>query len=946
MREEDNKNIIICPKCKGEGRKNLVLKCPHCLGVGFGVFFENRFLYCDLEISRDHIKIREKKIQIYKAVDIISYLIGISGIFLLFYWINSVQNIYGASALFFWQFKDPLILCFFLSSFFDMFIVYRLTQKKLGQKKIHNFDLLENRKFKKKKQKIKIPKNWEGLKDYPYKINITQGLGMDVINIIEKSFFSVDIKNGYKNSRYGKVSILHLFLALLEDKKVFAILFRLNIDWKGIILKINRQILKMQGMTDWKELDPKERARKDKDRIDKPIKLNIALKEILIESYMRAYKLNQEKIKPFNLIYPSYKKSEILAEILYDSEIDKEKIKNVVEWFIINEELEKNQKRYKKLALFKPKTNMDRAYTAVATPILNQFSYDITLAAKMGKLDICIGREKEIKGILESIEAGNNGVLLSGAVGVGKKSIIYGIARMMVAEEVPGFLQDKRLLELDIARLVGGVNVSEAESRILSVITEITKAKNIVIFIDNIENIIGLSSGQESSLELSEILADALERRLFFCLGAVTNRNYIKYIEGKPLGNSFSRIKIDEPDTNKSIQIVESKIKKLELRYGIFFSYPAIEQAVKLTTRYIHDNYLPQKAIKILERTAARVSKNNFNNSAAYMCNANDIAITINEITDIPTQKINENETKVLLELENEFHKRMIGQEEAVKMVANSLRRARINLRSAKRPIASFLFLGPTGVGKTELAKTVSQVYFSSEQYMIRLDMSEYQHKDSVKKVIGDADGTLGYLTEAVRKKPFALVLLDEIEKAHGDILNLFLQVMDDGRLTDGQGRTIDFTNTIIITTSNIGSIYIQKEVAQGTDLAFIKKELIRNHINQVMRPELVNRFDGVVVFKPLTMGNVQDIAKLMIKNLASLLDTKGMILKAGKEGIKELARLGYDPKFGARPLRRLLQDRIENEIAKKILSGELERRDTVFINGEANLEIIKAKKL
>jgi len=307
--------------------------------------------------------------------------------------------------------------------------------------------------------------------------------------------------------------------------------------------------------------------------------------------------------------------------------------------------------------------------------------------------------------------------------------------------------------------------------------------------------------------------------------------------------------------------------------------------------------------------------------------------------------KITEEESDILLNLEAKIHERMINQEEAVNMVAASLRRARAEMSENKRPIASFLFLGPTGVGKTELAKTVADIYFGSEKNMIRLDMSEYQHQDSIGKMIGET-GSRGYLTEAVRKAPFSLILLDEIEKAHKDILNLFLQVMDDGRLTDAGGRTIDFTNAIIIATSNAGAVFIQEQLRAGINIEMIKEDLINEYLNKVMRPELLNRFDGIIVFKPLSMANVEAIAGLMLKGIGKMLEAKGIRMKVAREAVKKLARAGFDPKFGARPLRRLLQDKIENVIANKILSGELVRRDTLVIDSSAEIKIEKRQKL
>ena len=362
-----------------------------------------------------------------------------------------------------------------------------------------------------------------------------------------------------------------------------------------------------------------------------------------------------------------------------------------------------------------------------------------------------------------------------------------------------------------------------------------------------------------------------------------------------------------------------------------------------MTTQYIHDKYLPEKAITILDQVAVKVSKKRGEQS---IVTHEDIAQIVSESTGIPVTKISETESKVLLHLEDKIHERMIDQEEAVKMVSASLRRARAGIREGKRPIASFLFLGPTGVGKTELAKAVAEIYFGSERYMVRVDMSEYQHPDSIPKMIGDERGAVGYLTEAVRKSPFSLVLLDEFEKAHPQILNLFLQVMDDGRLTDGQGRTIDFTNSIIIATSNAGALFIQEQIRAGVKIEDIKEALINEHLNKVMRPELINRFDGIIVFKPLSIECVVDIARLMLNKTKNMLEAKGIGLDIAEEGIRKLAELGFDPKFGARPLRRVLQEKIDDEVANKILAGELKRRDTVIINAEATIDIEKAKSL
>ena len=608
--------------------------------------------------------------------------------------------------------------------------------------------------------------------------------------------------------------------------------------------------------------------------------------------------------------------------------------------------MRQDYKIFKKMARLKPASSMNRAYTSVASPTVDYFSRDMTVMAKYGYYEFCVARDQEIRQIFESLEGGSSGVLLVGQNGCGKRTIIEGIAQLMVKEEVPHFFKDKRLVELDVSRLLSGTSPSQAQDRILQIINEMRRSKNIILYIENIENIMGISAGAEESLELSEVLAETLSRRGIYCLASVDSENYTNYIEGKALAQVMSVINVKEPDFNDAVYMIESKIAGIEGRYGIYFDYNSIEAAVNLSVKYINDKFLPAKAIEIIRAVAVKNSKMVANDPSKKICSQHDVAEVVSDLTGILVSKVSESESEKLLNLEEKIHNRMIGQEEAVKAVAGSLRRARAQLREGSRPIASFLFLGPTGVGKTELAKSVSEIYFGAEDDMIRLDMSEYQLADSVKKMIGDTDGTLGYLTEAVRKKPFSLILFDEIEKSHPDILNLFLQILDDGRLTDGQGRTINFTNTIIISTSNAGALFIQEAVKENMANEIIKQTLIDEHLIKVMRPELINRFDGIIVFKPLTLDNILSIAKLMINKMAKNLETKGIELLYDDAGLLKLAKEGYDPKFGARPLRRLLQDKIENEIANLIIGKQLDRRDIVFINERGEIETQKAKKL
>ncbi|MDO8668391.1 MAG: ATP-dependent Clp protease ATP-binding subunit, partial [bacterium] len=817
------------------------------------------------------------------------------------------------SAFAFWRSQSIFILLFWVSLIADMFIIYRLSEEEAAKQKIKKAKYGEG-------EGESLPDNWAEFKKSrgKNKIEVSKGFSLAAQKTVEQAFILAS------RAKHAEIKPIHLFFCLLKNGPAAALFSRLNVDSAKLISNLKNQLLALKISV-------------------KPVTISPELKKIFLEAYIGALNLKQKKVEPIHFILPCCEYDKNLNEILYDLEINQDKINNVIHWFAISQRLMENYRLYRRAARFKPSTNMDRAYTAVATPILNHFSYDLTLAAKWGRLELCVGREDEVKSIFQSLESGKNGVLLRGLNGVGKKMIIGQIARQMVEEDVPKILRDKRLLELDVSRLVSGATPAAAEERLLVIIDEVARAGNIILFIDNLENLMGITAGAEESLELSEVLSSAISRRDLICLASISESNYVKYLENKPLSNVMAKVEINEPDNNLAIQMIESKIGYYEAKFKIYFTYDSIAKAVELAAKYLHDEFLPAKAVDILESIAAEVSKNKGINS---LVEAEDVAKVLSLKTKIPLTKITEKESEVLLNLEEKIHNRMIDQVEAVAMVSASLRRARTELREAKRPIASFLFLGPTGVGKTELAKTVAEVYFGDEDYMVRLDMSEYQRPESVEKMIGSPNGVLGYLTEAARKAPFCLILLDEFEKAHPDILNLFLQVMDDGRLTDGQGRTIDFTNCIIIATSNIGAVYIQDQIKAGTPLDQIKESLVNDQLNKYLKPELINRFDGVMVFKPLSIEDVESITKLMLNKVRRLLEAKGISLEYEEAGIKKIAELGFDPKFGARPLRRLIQEKIENEIANIILKEGIKRRDTVIIDGEAGISVRRRREL
>ncbi len=831
---KQNIQFIICPVCEGSGKNKYNLACSDCSGMGVGAFYGGAFFYWGPRMGIAIIKLSHLKKKADLLVNFLAFTVGLIGLLALFWWVWANSGGGNIEDLLFWKHKHWMLLVFWLSVLFDMFVFYRLSEAAAAKQKIKKSN---NKKIIKTDE---LPDNWDELKKFKLKVDVSSGFGDNAIVAVEDSYLIA------RKLKHKQVEIMHLFFSLFKDKSVSAFFSRLNINEKKLIEKIQERISRAiaEGKTN----------------------LSVEIKKVLIEAYLTAMNFKQNAVNPIDLILPCQSRDEVLAEILYDLEIDKNKIINCLAWFRINDKMLEQYRAYRKMAGFKPSNNMDRAYTSVATPVLNHLANDLTIAAKWGRLAFSVARDKEIKDIFQQFQSGHTGVVLTGEDGVGKNSIIEAIAQLMVEEAVPKILKDKRLVKLDVSRLVSGATASQAQERLLTIIDEVIRAGNIILYISNIENIVGISSGGEESLDLAEVLVGAIERRSIFCLATATNQNYIKYIEDTPLGNVMAKIKINEPDGNQAIQIIESKIGPLETKYKVYFSYNALENVIKLSQKYMHNNYLPAKAVKLLELIAVKVSQSK---GEWGVVSKDDIAKAVSEATGIPVSKVTEEESDILLNMEDKIHERMINQEEAVSMVASSLRRARAQLTSNKRPIASFLFLGPTGVGKTELAKTVADIYFGNEKSMIRV-------------------------------------------------------VMDDGRLTDGQGRTIDFTNSIIISTSNAGAVYIQNEVAAGTDIEKIKDVLINEKLNQIMRPELINRFDGVIVFKPLSEGNVLDITRLMLARIEKTLEVKGIRMRAEEGGIKILAREGYDPKFGARPLRRLLQDKVENTIANKILAGRL----------------------
>lgn len=908
-------NFLECSSCNNTGKTDQG-KCEKCSGLGMGVLFRDYFLYWGkrvdaLQISQDKIK---KFVQY--VINIALILFGLLGGLALGWRIWQL----GEEAILtlpFWQGKNFYLLIFWLSLLTDLYLYYRFTRE--GEKMT---DVLSESVYS-EKDMPETPElaNWDkvGRLKNSFKIDVAESFSEESMKLLHK---------GWKLARRLKskeATPLHLFATILSSKKVAVIFTRLGISFGALKDRVIKSLAKSEKAGE--------------------TVISSNLRKTLVEAYLEAYFNGKKRVELTEILLPLVKNDQAVQEIMYDLEVSLDKLANAVEWIRINEHLRKKWQESRRLAGFKPKGIMDRAMTAVATPYLDQFSEDLTRLAKAGYLVPCIGREKEIEQIFRDIEGGRKSVVLVGNPGVGKNTILEGLAERMVEERVPLILQDKRLVSLSIPALVSGASPEEAGQRLLNISHEIARAGNIVMVIPNIHEMVGVSggAGEGKGVDLSEVLVEEVSAGYFFVLSTTTPEKYSKNLEKVSLGTTLQKIIIDEPDKNLAIQILEAKAGTIEYHSRVYFSYDALEKAVDLSDKLIHDHYLPEKAIDIIKEAADYTRKKR---GARSIVKGEDVAEIISEETKIPVTKVTEKEADKLLNLEKVMHERIVGQDEAISMVAQALRRARTELRENKRPIANFLFLGPTGVGKTETAKTVAEVYFGSEKSMIRLDMSEYQEKTSLNRLLGNS-GEGGLLTEPVRKNPFALLLLDEIEKAHPDILNLFLQVMDDGRATDGAGRLIDFTNIILIGTSNAGTKFIQTEIKKGDSAEQIKKELMEKELDNYFRPEFLNRFDGIIVFKPLLETEIQQIARLLLNGVAKKLEEqRGAVLQFTDAAVEELALAGFDPIFGARPLRRVIQEKVDDTLANLLLQDKVGRRDKIIFDKGGEIKVEKAKVL
>ena len=730
-------------------------------------------------------------------------------------------------------------------------------------------------------------------------------------------------------------------------------------------------------------------------------KYTMSARRILDDSQYEARRLNSQEVGTEHILLALIKETDCVAVKLMASE--NVNIQKVYTDILLACGSDANTAKREYAALKK-----SRNKSKTATPTLDQYSRDLTQEARMGNMDPVIGRTKEIERVMQILSRRmKNNPCMVGEPGVGKTAVVEGIAYLIAHDEVPDTVKGKRLLSLDLSSMVAGSKYrGEFEDRIKKVIGEVISDGNIILFVDELHTLIG-AGGAEGAIDASNILKPSLSRGEIQMIGATTLNEYRKYIEkDAALERRFQPVYVDEPTRDEAVEILKGLRPCYEQHHNVDISDDAVEAAVDLSIRYITDRFLPDKAIDLMDEACSRkrlgfssdrhnyekkkaveaelttlnddlekalmagnieaaaevsarqkkLAKKNARKQSSSQRNItvqeNDIADVVSVWTKIPVSKLTEKESKKLERLESELHKRVVGQEEAVTAVSRAIKRSRVGLKDPKRPMGSFLFLGPTGVGKTELSKALADIVFGSEDALIRVDMSEYMEKHSVSKMIGSPPGYVGFeeggqLSEKVRTNPYSVVLFDEIEKAHSDVFNILLQVLDDGHITDSQGRKVDFKNTIIIMTSNTGA----QGIVDPKQLGFVTvsdetkehekmKSNVMDELKRTFKPEFLNRIDDIIVFHALSEANVKDITGLMLKELKNRVQTQMDIeLKFTDHAKKYIFEKGYDKKYGARPLKRAIQTYVEDELAEAILRGDVKKGDTVTVSTKKKKE-------
>lgn len=788
--------------------------------------------------------------------------------------------------------------------------------------------------------------------------------------------------------QHGYVGTEHILLGILKEQGIA----------KQLLNDINITV------DDVRDLVEEYEGKGDIDLYKNEIPLTPRTKRLLELSLFEARNLNHNYISPEHILLALIREAEGVAfTILNNLGADFDKLRKELTEALSGEQTGNNSDFNK--------SNVE------PTPTLDQFGRDLTEMAKEGKLDPVVGRDKETQRVLEILcRRTKNNPCLIGDPGVGKTAVAEGLAQKIVVGNIPELLKDKRVVTLELSSMVAGSKYrGEFEERLKKVMEEIRKSGNVILFIDEIHTIVGAGAA-EGAIDASNILKPALARGEIQCIGATTIDEYRKYIEkDSALERRFQPITVGEPNKEEAVLILKGLRDKYEAHHRVKITDDAIEAAVNLSDRYITDRFLPDKAIDLMDEAASKVRieslvappdlknseeqlekitkekedsirvqdfekaarlrdkekelkdkleglKNNWKTKkevSTLVVSEKEIASVVSKWTNIPVEKLTEKESQKLLKLEEILHTRVVGQDEAVKSISRAVRRARVGLKDPKRPIGSFIFLGPTGVGKTELSKALAEAMFGDENNMIRIDMSEYMEKHTVSRLIGSPPGYVGFdeggqLTEKVRRNPYSVVLFDEIEKAHPEVFNILLQILEDGRLTDGKGKTINFKNTIIIMTSNVGASTIKRQKSMGFTLGgknekeneYEKmKENVMEELKRSFRPEFLNRIDDIIVFHQLQEEDLNYIVKLMLKTVDARLKEQDIYIEFTEEAQKNLAKEGFDLTYGARPLRRAITKIVEDKLSEEMLKGNIKKGDKIKVEVKNNeLEFVKAE--
>ena len=784
--------------------------------------------------------------------------------------------------------------------------------------------------------------------------------------------------------KHGYIGTEHILIGIISEEGISRdLLQEYGVEEEGVKTLLNQYV----GVGDF-------------DSLKEDIPLTPRTKRLLDLSLLEARNLGQNYISPEHMLLAMINEREGVAfTILNTLNVNFEKVKKD----LINTLSANSNSPQGSNEEVKRKSNP-------STVTLDQYGRDLTEMAASGNLDPVVGREEETQRVLEILcRRIKNNPCLIGDPGVGKTAIAEGLAQKIVEGNIPEILKDKRVVSLDITSMIAGAKYrGEFEERLKKVMEEIKTAKNVILFIDEIHTIVG-AGGAEGAIDASNILKPALARGEIQCIGATTIDEYRKYIEkDSALERRFQPINVGEPSKEETLLILKGLRDKYEAHHRVKITDEALEAAVNLSDRYITDRYMPDKAIDLIDEASAKVRienltappdlkaiedniektkkekddaitlqdfekaaklrdkekelrekmeelKNNWSAQTSvqtHIVDGDKIAAVVSKWTKVPVEKLTEKEADRLLKLEDILHNRVIGQTEAVKSVSRAVRRARVGLKDPNRPIGSFIFLGPTGVGKTELSKALAEAMFGDENSIIRIDMSEYMEKFSVSRLIGSPPGYVGYdeggqLTEAVRRRPYSVILLDEIEKAHPDVFNILLQILEDGRLTDSKGKTVNFKNTIVIMTSNLGAHMLKKQKTLGFSIDENKAESeyekmkgnIMEELKRSFRPEFLNRIDDIIVFHSLEESDLLQIVDLMLNSIVKRVDEQEIHLEFDEESKKMLIKEGSDLTYGARPLRRIIVKKVEDKLAEEMLKGSIKKGDTVKVtSGESQL--------